>query len=64
MLEDIEKYVNQGWMDSGSIYLLLRHDYPDQPIYKKNLYNAVYQFHQKNNPSATDAFQMLQQLLE
>ncbi|EXX53111.1 hypothetical protein RirG_246990 [Rhizophagus irregularis DAOM 197198w] len=64
MLEDIEKYVNQGRMDSGSIYPLLRHDYPDQPIYKKDLYNAVYQFHQKNNPGATDASQMLQQLLE
>src|SRR5688572_18733109 len=56
MLEDIEKYVNQGRMDSGSIYPLLRHDYPDQPIHKKDLYNAVYQFHQKNNPGATDAF--------
>ncbi|CAB4385824.1 unnamed protein product [Rhizophagus irregularis] len=64
MLEDIEKYVNQGRMDSGSIYPLLRHNYPDQPIHKKDLYNAVYQFCQKNNPGATDASQMLQQLLE
>jgi hypothetical protein len=51
-------------MDSGSIYPVLRHDYPDQPIHKKDLYNAVYQFRQKNNPGATDASQMLQQLLE
>ena len=29
MLADIEKYVIQGRMDSGSIYPLLRHDYPD-----------------------------------
>ncbi|RHZ49583.1 hypothetical protein Glove_519g62 [Diversispora epigaea] len=29
MLADIEKYVVQGQMDSGSIYPLLRHDYPD-----------------------------------
>ncbi|CAB5389042.1 unnamed protein product [Rhizophagus irregularis] len=64
MLEDIEKYVNQGRIDSGSIYPLLRHDYPDQPIHKKDLYNAIYQFRQKNNPGATDASQMLQQLLE
>ncbi|RHZ49584.1 hypothetical protein Glove_519g63 [Diversispora epigaea] len=28
MLADIEKYVVQGRMDSGSIYPLLRHDYP------------------------------------
>ncbi|CAB4418857.1 unnamed protein product [Rhizophagus irregularis] len=35
MLEDIEKYVNQGRMDFRSIFPLLRHDYPDQPIYKK-----------------------------
>ena len=44
MLADIEKYVIQGRMDSVFIYPLLRHDYPDQPIYKKDLYNAVYQF--------------------
>jgi hypothetical protein len=64
MLEDIEKYVNQGRMDSGSIYPLLRHDYPNQPIHKKDLYNAVYQFRQKNNPGNADASQMLQKLLE
>ena len=51
-------------MDSGSIYPLLKHDYPDYPIYKKDLYNAIYQFHQKNNPGDTDASQMLQLLLE
>ncbi|GET67432.1 hypothetical protein RIR_jg5684.t1 [Rhizophagus irregularis DAOM 181602=DAOM 197198] len=44
MLVDIEKYVIQGRMDSASIYPLLKHDYSDQPIYKKDLYNAVYQF--------------------
>ncbi|PKY23873.1 hypothetical protein RhiirB3_438224 [Rhizophagus irregularis] len=27
-------------MDSASIYPLLKHDYSDQPIYKKDLYNA------------------------
>ena len=43
MLADIEKYVIQGRMDSASIYSLLKHDYSDQPIYKKDLYNAVYQ---------------------
>ena len=64
MLADIEKYVKQGRMDSGSIYPLLKHDYPDQPIYKKDLYNAVYQFRQKNNPGDADASQMLQKLLE
>jgi len=63
MLVDIEKYVIQGRMDSGSIYPLLKHDYPDQPIHKKDLYNVVYQFRQKNIPDA-DASQMLQQLLE
>ncbi|CAB4398453.1 unnamed protein product [Rhizophagus irregularis] len=49
MLEDIEKYVNQGRMDSGSIYPLLRHDYSDQPIHKKDLYNVIYQFLIDNN---------------
>ena len=64
MLADIEKYVNQGRMDSGSIYSLLKHDYPDQPIHKKDLYNVVYQFRQKNNLEDADASQIFQQLLE
>ncbi len=63
MLSDIEKYVIQGRMDSASIYPLLRHDYPNHDIFKKDLYNAVYQFQLKNNPSDTDASQMLQMLL-
>ena len=36
MLADIEKYVIQGRMDSGSIYPLLKHDYSNQPINKRN----------------------------
>ena len=64
MLADIKKYVNQGRMDSGSIYPLLIHDYSDQHIHKKDLYNAIYQFRQENNSGDTDASQMLQQLLD
>ena len=64
MLADIEKYAVQGRIDSGFIYPLLKYDYPDQPIHKKDLYNAVYQFYQQNNPGDTDAFQMLQLLLD
>ena len=64
MLADIKKYVVQGRIDSGSIYLLLRHDYPDHPIYKKDLYNTIYQFRQKNNSGNADAFKMLWLLLE
>ena len=64
MLADIEKYAIQGQMDSASIYPLLRHDYPDQPIYKRDLYNAVYQFRQKNNPGDMDASQMLELLMK
>jgi hypothetical protein len=63
MLADIEKYVIQGRMDSGSIYPLLQHDYPNHTIYKKDLYNAVYKFRAKNNPGDSDASQMLQMLL-
>ena len=63
MLNDIEKYVIQGRMDSGSIYPLLRHNYPDQPLYKRDLYNAVYNFRRKNNPGDSDASLMLQTLL-
>jgi len=64
MLVDIEKYVIQGWMDSGSIFPLLRHDYPDQPICKRNLYNMICQFWQKNNLRDVNTFKMIQQLLK
>ena len=64
MLADIEKYVIQGRMDSGSIYPLLKHDYPDHPIHKRDLYNAVYRFRQQNSPGDADASQMLQLLLD
>ena len=37
ILEDIKKYVIQECMDSGSIYPLIKHDYPDRPIYKRDL---------------------------
>ena len=64
MITDIEKYVVQGRMDSGSIYPILEHDYPDHPIYRKDLYNAVCQIRRKNNPGEGDASKMLQLLLE
>ena len=64
MLSDIKKYVIQGRMDSGSIYPLLMHDYPNHTIFKKDLYNAVYQFRLQNNPGDSDASLMLQMLLE
>ncbi|PKY58627.1 hypothetical protein RhiirA4_480707 [Rhizophagus irregularis] len=51
-------------MDSGSIYPLLIHDYPGYTIFKKDLYNAVYQFRLQNNLGDSDASQMLQMLLE
>jgi len=44
MMFDIEKYVIQEWMDSESIYPLLKHDYLNHTIFKKDLYNIVYQF--------------------
>lgn len=44
MLANIEKYVIQDQMDSASIYRLLGHNYPDQPIHKKDLYSMTYQF--------------------
>jgi hypothetical protein len=64
MLADVEKYVVQGRIDSMSIYPLLKHDYLNQPIYMKDLYNAVYQFCKKNNLGDGDASQMLQLLMD
>ena len=63
MLSDIKKYVIQGRMDAGSIYPIIMHDYPNQVIFKKDLYNAVYKFRLENNPGDSDASQMLQMLL-
>ncbi|CAB4382978.1 unnamed protein product [Rhizophagus irregularis] len=64
MLANVEKYVVQGRMDSMSIYPLLKHDYPNQPIYMKDLYNAICQFCKKNNLGDGDASQMLQLLMD
>ncbi len=64
MLTDVEKYVVQGRMDSMSIYPLLKHDYPNQHIHKKDLYNVVYQFRQKHNPGDGDASHMFQMLMD
>ncbi len=58
ILSDIEKYIIQERIDSASIYPLLRHDYPNYNIFKKDLYNAIYQFQLKNNPGDIDASQM------
>ncbi|CAB5293636.1 unnamed protein product [Rhizophagus irregularis] len=64
MLVNIKKYVIQGQIYSSSIYPLLKHNYSDQPIYKKDLYNAVYQFCQKNNPGDMDASQLFELLMK
>ncbi|CAG8805634.1 8807_t:CDS:2, partial [Cetraspora pellucida] len=53
ILSDIEK----------TIYPLLKHDYSNHHIYKKDLYNAVYKFWLTNTPGDLDASQMLQTLL-
>lgn len=50
-------------MDFESIYPLLMHDYSDHIIFKKDLYNIVYQFWFNNNLNNSDIFQMLQILL-
>ncbi|CAJ0846692.1 3884_t:CDS:2 [Entrophospora sp. SA101] len=50
MLKDIKKYVVKGRMDSASIYPFLINDYPQNTINKRNLYNAVYNIRQQNNP--------------
>ncbi|CAJ0625663.1 12870_t:CDS:2 [Entrophospora sp. SA101] len=50
MLKDIKKYVVKGRKDSASIYPLLINDYPQNTINKRDLYNAVYNIRQQNNP--------------
>ncbi|PKY56792.1 hypothetical protein RhiirA4_477341 [Rhizophagus irregularis] len=63
MLCDIKKHVIQRQMNFGSIYLILIHDYFNQIIVKKDLYNAVYQFRFENNLGDSDTSQMLKILL-
>ncbi|CAG8658120.1 15077_t:CDS:2, partial [Racocetra persica] len=50
ILFDIEKYVVKDRIDSGSIFSLLQYDYPNYLLNKCDIYNAVYNFRQKNNP--------------
>ncbi|CAJ0767209.1 21531_t:CDS:2, partial [Entrophospora sp. SA101] len=64
MLKDIKKYVVKGRMDSASIYPFLINDYPQNTINKRNLYNAVYNIRQQNNPGDFDASQMIKNLFE
>ncbi|CAG8556810.1 31727_t:CDS:2, partial [Racocetra persica] len=64
MLADIKKYVIIAQMDSSSIFSLLSYNYPKHTINKRDLYNAVYRFHRENNPSDSDAAQILQSLLQ
>ncbi|CAJ0861144.1 1310_t:CDS:1 [Entrophospora sp. SA101] len=64
MLKDIKKYVVKGRKDSASIYPLLINDYPQNTINKRDLYNAVYNIRQQNNPGDFDASQMIKNLFE
>nr|CAG8666607.1 460_t:CDS:2 [Entrophospora candida] len=64
MLKDIKKYVVKGRIDSASIYPLLINNYPQNTINKRDLYNAVYNIRQQNNPGDFDALQMIKNLFE
>ena len=64
MLKDIKKYVVKGRMDSASIYPLPINDYPQNTINKRDLYNAVYNIHQQNDPGDFDASQMIKNLFD
>jgi hypothetical protein len=44
MLNDVEFYVRHGTTSTTQIYPLLRAKFPDHPIFKKDLYNAIQKF--------------------
>jgi hypothetical protein len=44
MLDDIEFYVKNGTVGAKQIYPLLRAKFPEHPIHKKDLYNAIQKF--------------------
>ncbi len=50
-------------MNSAFIYPLFKYDYLNHNIFKKDLYNTIYQFQLKNNSDNTNAFQIFQILL-
>ena len=44
MLNDVEFYVKHGTTSARQIYPLLHAKFPDHPIFKKDLYNAIQKF--------------------
>ncbi|CAB4443692.1 unnamed protein product [Rhizophagus irregularis] len=64
ILERIEFYVNKGNMGSKQIYPLLVASFPDQYIYKRDLYNAIQKFKSPLTNRHGDAQNMINKLYE
>ncbi|EXX66232.1 hypothetical protein RirG_125810 [Rhizophagus irregularis DAOM 197198w] len=64
ILERIEFYVNKGNMGSKQIYPLLVASFPDQYIYKRDLYNAIQKFKSPLTNRHGDAQNMINKLFE
>lgn len=63
ILANIEKYVIYSRLDSILIYSLIKQDYFIQSLNKYDLYIAVYNFYQNNNPENLDTSLIFQILL-
>ncbi|CAB4493479.1 unnamed protein product [Rhizophagus irregularis] len=64
ILEKIEFYVNKGNMESKQIYPLLVASFPDQYIYKRDLYNAIQKFKSPLTNRHGDTQNMINKLFE
>jgi hypothetical protein len=63
MLDDIKFYVKHGTTDAKSIFPLIHAKFPDHPICKKDLYNAIQKFKVgQKNTIENDAANLLRYL--
>ncbi|CAB5380712.1 unnamed protein product [Rhizophagus irregularis] len=65
MLNDVEFYVKHGITSAMQIYPLLHAKFPDHPIFKKDLYNAIQKFKVgQKNTTKNDAVNLLYHLYD
>ncbi|CAG8831547.1 3200_t:CDS:2, partial [Cetraspora pellucida] len=53
-----------GHLGATDQYRLLKASYPYHTLYKKDIYNAIQQFHNENDPNLNDAARLLEYLLD
>ncbi|CAG8500357.1 14160_t:CDS:2 [Cetraspora pellucida] len=63
LLKDIKFYTQEGHLEVTDQYHLLKASHPHHTLHKKDLYNAIQQFYNDNNPNLDDTARLLKYLL-